>query len=998
MDQRNAETMHVPGPGSVLSGRYELGDELGHGGMGIVYAAVDLALGEPVAVKVLLPALSADEASCERLKEEARVAHRLSHPNIVQLRNFEEDGSAKFLVMELVEGVSLRDMLKQHGRLPLEKVLKLAEGMCAGLDYAHSRNVVHCDIKPENFLVGEDGVPKIADFGIARVTRGLQDMVQQKQIAGTPAFMSPEQFRGRPFDARTDIYGLGATIYEMLAGPAWPRGFMMPGAPMPPLDAVPDHVNMAVRMAMAPEPEQRWRTAADLLNALSSPAEAARLRRLPTRMTGFFGRTDELDRLSRLMTAADVRLITLTGPGGAGKTRLAVEVARRVAGAFDDSVWYVSLQDVADPGLIGDAVVLALGVTRRPGFSSLEQAGEFLSHSRCALVLDNFEQLVDGGAEVVRRLLDAAPTLTCLVTSRRLLALTGEREFLVRPLPVPSALDDPAELLKWPSVQLFLDRAQAARPDFRLTEENAAPVGELCCRLEGFPLALELAAARVRMVAPARILEQVDHRFDFLSSRKRDVEERHRSLRAAIDWSFLQLPSEQRLFFAGLSVFRGGWTADAARDVQRRPAALDDLEELRDCSLLTIDYAGPEPRFHMLETLRAYGAEHLPQEERDVLEVAHARYYLGLAVERTGGDEEEWLDAVEAEHQNMRQALESLLRRGDCDEDALRLAAALGRFWQARNYWDEGRHYLGEALSCDAAHMPTAVRASALSDAAGLASSQGDYTAARELFTQALGLQRDLGDKKAAAASLGYLGNALWRQGDYEGARALFEEALPLQEDLGEPAGVATALHNLGLVSAVSGDFATAEDLLSRSLAMRREVKDPWGIAESANDLGLIAKHYGNFEMAAGYLEEALAIRREMGRKDEIAISLNNLAALTVARGDMEAACRLYHDSLALSGELGHMSLVVESLGGIAEVCLSRDQAEDAARLYGAADAIREALNYRRTPEDEQDHTRRLNDLRRALGEDEYQAAWEGGRSMPAADAVAYALDLAPPQ
>jgi len=529
-------------------------------------------------------------------------------------------------------------------------------------------------------------------------------------------------------------------------------------------------------------------------------AEAGRPAHLPSQLTRFFGREEEIARLTELLTTGHrppttespssvvggsssvVRLVTLTGPGGTGKTRLAIEVAGRLAEAFGGAVWFVPLQDLTAPRLIPGAIVEGLGLPRSPGVELLQQAVNFLNgrDAPSLLVLDNLEHLLAGarrkaedGAAVVRALLERVPTLTCLVTSRRSLNLEGEREFPVRPLPVPEAepqrhrdTEDsqrafeprtthhapltPEQLMQFASVQLFLDRAQGVRPDFQVTPGNAARVAALCVRLEGIPLAIELAAARMQVISPTQMLSQLEGRFAFLVSRRRDVTERHRSLHAAIEWSYRLLPKELRRFFCRLSVFRGGWSLEAAEAVCEEPLALDYLAQLRECSLILSEETPQEMRFRLLETLREYADEQLSKEEREGACRRHATWFLGLAEEAHAPLFSEncsiWLDRLETEMENLRGALDWHQAQAD-SSPGLRLVVALHRYWDMRGYTQEGYERLKTMLRRGTDMTPDPLRARAFALVGHLAQRQGNYAEAAAWTEQQLAIARAMADK-----------------------------------------------------------------------------------------------------------------------------------------------------------------------------------------------------------------------------------------------------------
>ncbi|MGD2174363.1 MAG: tetratricopeptide repeat protein [Candidatus Brocadiaceae bacterium] len=1003
MDLHEAETHWVLIPSKVLSGRYQVVEEVGRGGMGIVYHAYDTLLQEDIAVKVLTPVLDLDARGVERLKDEARVAHRLSHPNIVQLRSFEEDGSIRFLIMELVRGPSLGRLVRERGPLPFPEVRRLAEGICAGLEYAHSRKVVHCDIKPGNFLLAEDNVIKITDFGVARVAHDIMDRVTQQGVVGTPAYMSPEQLAGERIDARTDIYSLAATLWHLLSGAPPFEGHDARNRPssesLRPIAGAPPYVTHVLQRALREKAEKRWPGVAEFHLALTSPSTLSLKRRIPSSLTAFFGREGEMSRLEALLTQEHRRLVTLTGPGGSGKTRLAREACARMSEAFDGAVWFVPLQDVSDPDLIGDAILEALQLSRLPHLEPLEQAVAALSQRASLVVLDNYEQLVEGGTAVVAELLERCPALQCLVTSRERLNLTGERELSVLPLPVPEEEQHVEELKGLASVRLFVDRAQAAHGEFALARHNAEAVAELCRRLEGIPLALELAASRAAVLTPSQMLEGMEDRFAFLVSRKRDVPERHRTLAAAMDWSYALLQPELQRFFARLAVFRGGWTAEAAEKVSGEADALDRLLQLRECSLVLAEpttEAAEGMRFRMLETIREYAQQQLSTDELSGLRRRHADYYLALAEEagpKVHGDQHvASRRRLTLELDNLRAAIEYYGPPGGDPDAALRLAAALGRFWQAASYWSEGRAHLREVLASSPPDANRALRARVLSDAGGLASSQGDYRRAEELFGQALETFRQLGDSEGIAGAVGNLANVAWRQGKRTRARELFEESVQMYRELGDEHATADLLGKLGGVEREEGNLERARSLLDESLAICRAAGKKEDLIMPLNRLGLLAHEEGDDERAHALLMESLAIARAVRKKDCIAIAINNLGLLYNLQGKPDSARPMLEESLKLSRQLGHKTVFSESVEGLAEVWAAEGDPERAARLFAAAEGLRDSIGYPLAPPEQETHDRIVQELHSTLGDAAFNAVWSVGSGFTLQEMAACAL------
>jgi predicted ATPase/DNA-binding SARP family transcriptional activator/Tfp pilus assembly protein PilF len=828
-------------------------------------------------------------------------------------------------------------------------------------------------------------------------------------------------------------------------------------------------------------------------------AEPDALRSLPAPLTRFFGREAEIVRLRELLLAPATRLVTLTGPGGSGKTRLALEVARRQAatgglGCPASTVCFVPLGDLTPTGSrreqghthsalpadgaagvrhrIAEAIRERLGLPPSPSAAPLEQVVEALSSRTAAdssggaplLVLDNFEHLVLEGAPLVRTLLERVPTLTLLITSRRRLALPGEREFLVGPLPVPDGrcqMSDGRErreqstdlrdtgrppfpltsdichlISAFPSVQLFVDRAQAVRPDFELTPANAAAVASLCRRLEGIPLALELAAARAQVLTPAQMVARLEQRFELLVSGERDVAARRRSLRATLDWSYELLAPELQRFFACLCVFRGGWMLEAAEEVCDEGLAIDYLAQLRDCSLVVTEEAAAEIRFRMLETVHEYARARSRPEEQAALARRHATYHLALA-ERAelglqGPDQGLWLDRLEMEHENLRAALEHWIRNGET-EAGLRLATALYRFWSVRGYWAEGREQYARLLEQAGADVPLKTRARALNVAGLLAYRQGDYAAARSAIEESLAIQRELGEPRGIAESLNSLALVAWNQGEYGSARALHEEGLAIRRALGEPRGIATALTNLGLVAWAQGDYGSARTLYEEalevwrdlgdpralaaclanlgnvlqdqeepraacrcheeSLALRRELDDRSGMADSLATLGLLAHSRGDGETARARLQEALLLSRELGDQAMIACSLTNLGCVVLEQGDPDLARSLLIESLGIGRELGDMRGVAASLEGLAGVASRQGEYVQTARLLGGAEAVRETIGAPLLAADREDTERRTDAARAGLGDAKFAAEWTAGRAMTPEEAIRCALD-----
>jgi len=666
------------------------------------------------------------------------------------------------------------------------------------------------------------------------------------------------------------------------------------------------------RLAEEDQPERLFAVAppgAGAETLMKPRAARAYASNLPPQFTRFFGREEELAQLRGLLLREGTRLVTIAGPPGSGKTRLALELAGQLLEEFGGAVWFVPLQDLTDAGLIVDSVLEALGLSRLPGVEPLGQLAEALSRQRSLLVLDNFEQLVEGGALEVRRLLEQVSSLTCLVTSRRGLDLTGETQSLLPPLPTPRGRTGIRELIECPSVQLFVDRAQAVRPDFQITPATASAVSTLCDRLEGIPLALELAAARAQVLGPAHMLAQLEHRFEFLVSRRRDVGERHGSLQTAVEWSYRLLPEQLQRLFRRLSVFRGGWTAEAAATVCEEAQALEYLTQLEECSLIltgTETGSDNELRFRMLETLREYGQQVLSPDEEAALRRRHAEYYLGEAeqyrLKESGQELEDWLQRLAGELDDCRAALAWYKSAAEGTAPGLRLARALQPVWYVRGSFAEGREYLREMLARqDAAEHPAA-RALALCAAADLAIQMGDLADFQVLVKGATEVARDLTDRYIVGYVLRCRAYLAMCQGASVESRALLEDALALAREEGSLPDTAVSLCLLGELAFRRGDWAKAEALFGESLAIRKRLGYKHKAAQDLNYLGLVALSRGAYLRAGELFGEALAFNREVRRVDGQALNLTNLACVAEAQGDYAAATRFTEQALALPG------------------------------------------------------------------------------------------------
>ncbi len=973
--------------GTVLNNRYRLDRELGQGGMGTVYEGFDQLLDRVVAVKVLTSKSLGTEGK-NRLLAEARAVAKLNHPNIVSVFDAGEDQSLPYVVMEYLQGLSL------HEKPPagLDEIKQVAQQICDALGEAHIHGIVHRDLKPENVIMTEGGLAKLTDFGLARSLSSR--MSRETSLTGTVFYISPEQALGKPLDGRTDLYALGVMLYEFSTG-------QLPFSVGDPLAVIAQHIHEAPRRPgeinadlppvfeeiilklLAKDPQDRFASAADLKAALQNFSSVTfgfsstlQNHNLPINLTRFIGRAKEIEEVKRLL--AGHRLVTLTGVGGTGKTRLSLQAAREILDDYPNGVWLVELSTISEKDQVVRAVAAALDVRESTGHPLMSSIVEFLKPRELLIILDNCEHLIASCADFVETLLTSCPDVRILVTSREALGVQGEVAFHVPSMKLPD-LDGLADMnAVWDveSMQLFMDRAVSVKPDFLPAGQDTEAVARICNRLDGIPLAIELAAARVRALPVEEIADRLSDRFRLLTGGSRSAMPRQQTLQALIDWSFDLLTEQEKTLMRRMSVFSGGSTLEAVEQVcsgngLAEANILDLVTRLVDKSLVTYENMNGSARYGMLETIRQYAREKLIHVgETESLRCKHLDYFtaftVNVAPELWRTKQVYWMDRLEQEHDNLRAALEWSLSREQGHElliQGMRMASAVSLFWLVRGHWSEGWVWMNRLLEspgANAIHDPARTR---LLYAAGfIVRSLGDLPRTKKLFDLAAAEARAQDDQSGLAYSLIGMGevaindHALEEAGKlidqsmdifkrlddpvglllayadkgtiasdsqgYEKAREYFNENLEICREIGHQLGVAGTLLALGQIETYFGDRDKGRRLIEESLSIYRVSKDKSGIAGALRAIGLSELYAEEMENSREHYEQALRIDRELRSGPGIGTALIALGEIARSQGDYSAARDYYEEALQLNehlGQMGIVNIVAHNLGYVAK-------------------------------------------------------------------------------
>ena len=1006
----------MPEIGEKIS-HYTIISAIGTGGMGKVFLAEDAKLGRRTALKFLAPELVDDREHHQRFIREARASSGLNHPNICTIYEINDDSDQPFIAMEYVEGETVAQMVRRRRR-NVRQTLDIALQVAYALTEAHRKGIVHRDIKPANIIVNSRGVVKILDFGLAKRVTPEDAAVPQFQtnagvVLGTASYMPPEQARGLEVDNRADIWSLGVCLYEMLTGRLPFAGetvadtfaAILKGEPGPPsqlVTGIPEELDHLVMQCIERPREKRFQTVEELiaeleavrdrmsgyqndqLDRLDDPTEVfhtaptehneapaatddvrAAETTAPNNLTETFeriiGREAEIAALSRLIRDPGVRLVTATGIGGTGKTTLSRAVARRSLPHFKDGVFFVEMADVTRPEVVATTIAQPLGIREEGGRPMLDILKDHLSRMEMLLVLDNFEQIIEA-APLVAELLAAAPRLKMVVTSRELLNITAEVEFPVPPLDLP-ALDSGAtfdELMANEAVMLFAERARAALPAFRLTADNMTDVAAICSRLDGLPLAIELAAARVKVMSPAAVLTKLENRLNLLTGGARDLPERQKTMRGAVMWSYDLLSDDEKKVFRQLAVFSGGCGMDSAEHVCGESVdafgLIDIISSLIDKSLISQkEGRDGEYRFRMLEVVRDFALEMLSAEgELDVVRRRHAEFFVALGETAEpliqGASSEAWLAKLEEEHDNLRSGMEWCL--ANAPDLAVRLAVAVRNYWLIHSHLSEGFGWL-KAAAETGFQPPPPLRYKLLNG----------------------------------------LGLAARFRGDFETARRAYEKGLAAGMEAGDKQGTALSNRGLGLVAMQQGDLAAARIYFDTGLAISRELNDKYGIAMSLSFLGDLARTEGRYEDARPIFKESVHLFRELENKTAVSDALNNLGATKYCLGETAEAAANFSEALASARELSNRITISCSLDGLAAVAAENGELEKAVRIAGAAERLREVIGYEIEPAEAKLRDQYVTKLKERISESDFRRLAAEGANWPLETAINEALE-----
>jgi serine/threonine protein kinase/DNA-binding SARP family transcriptional activator len=965
-------SQHPPDQGQPPSGipnkvgRYENLTELGQGGFAIAYRAWDTVLKRWVALKVLRSHLLNDRSWLERFQREAQVIARLDHPRIVPIYDLGRAADRLFIVMRLVEGTDLAERIAGQGRLPWPEAVELMSAIAAGLDYAHERGILHRDLKPANILIDPERGPLLSDFGLAKLV-GEHSLSQSGDVVGTPHYIAPEIWEGQSATPQGDIYALGCLLYEMLTGEKLFQGESPPAVmaahfnrlalPEAWPEGVPPGVAQVLKTALARQPANRYTSTGEMAKALASlelpesedssnlevpiqspkiqnlkspvrafPGKIQNPNNLPPQTTLFIGREEELADIRRLLLdEPDCRLLTLVGPGGIGKTRLALAAAAQAIEAFPNDVYFVSLAPISGPEFIVPAIAEALRFTFYGSTDPKDQLLDYLSQKQLLLVVDNFEHLLDG-ADLLSDILSHAPDVTLLATSRERLNLQEEWSYEVQGMAYPVLENEPAggpaakrpALQDYSAVQLFLQRARRVKTRFAPPVEEMVDVVRICQLVDGMPLGLELAAPWIQSLSCREIAAEIEHSLDFLSTTLRNVPERHRSLRVVFEQTWGRLSEAEQAVLMQLSVFRGGCTREAAEQVTG--ATLPLLSSLVDKALVRRTNTG---RYELHELIRQFAEAQLQTDPAAVEQTQqrHQDYFITFLETRTAGikghRQKEILAEIKADMDNVRLTWRRAVVNRDAEAIEHTAECLLVYYTYGSGHY-EGQVAFQQAVaafsvlpdpSADDVQPQELIVLDHQENLVGFLLAVQAYFLARTSGRQVLPeqviawlLQAKPGDRRKAGVALAFLSWAIHYQGRIADSRPYAELALTLSSETGDPLGEWWSLLNFGSPD-VHSQPAKAEQFLKRALAVCQKSGDPSARGFSCQSLAWVSVELGKYREAAQFLDQAIPVFKELGNTQGLGAAFMRAGQLATALGDYSGAIQNFRQALACFDE-----------------------------------------------------------------------------------------------